>query len=402
MHAAPLRLTLLLGVLIALTPLGTDLYLPALPVVAGALHASVDETQRTITTFFVGLAVGQLLWGPLSDRFGRKPVLLTGISIALLASLAALLASTVGELAWVRLAQGLGLSSGPVAARSIVRDLFAHEHAAGLLARMTIVFGVVPVVAPLAGAALLLLGWPAVFAALAALALLLIAAVARLLPETAPVIRADAPQSARVTRPLAAIVRNPCFTAHFLLLMCTFAGIFAFVSSSAFVLQQGLGVPPASYALLFASVMLGQIAGAWLSSRWVMRIGIAALLRAGTRLACVAGVVALILALAGVRHWSAVVAPMAAYMFASSCIIPAATAAALSPFPHSAGSASSLIGAMQFALGAVVSSALGAGFDGSARPMALVIALGGISALLCERFIVRRVAPQRHTPVTPR
>jgi len=391
MHAAPFRLTLLLGVLIALTPLGTDLYLPALPAVAQALGATVDATQLTVTTFFLGLAFGQLAWGSLSDRYGRKPVLIAGLSIALLASAAGIMAGTVGELAWVRLAQGLGLSSGPVVARSVVRDLFAHENAARLLARMTIVFSIVPVAAPLAGAALLELGWPAVFAALALASALLLAAVAGLMTETAPAQR-SAIHPLSVARTFGVIAREPRFVAHFLLLLCTFSGIFAFVSNSAFVLVRGFGVAPFAYATLFASVMLGQILGAWLGSRLVMRIGIAAMLRVGTRIACFAGLAAVGFAGAGVLHWAAVVLPTAAYMFASGFVIPAATAAALSPFPRTAGAASSLIGATQFALGATVSAVLGAGFDGTALPMTLVIALGGTAALVCERALVRNVA----------
>jgi DHA1 family bicyclomycin/chloramphenicol resistance-like MFS transporter len=402
MPSAPIRLTLLLGVLIALTPLGTDLYLPALPAIGRALQAPVEQTQHTVTTFFLGLAIGQLVWGPLSDRYGRKPVLLAGLLLALLAALAGGLATAVGTLTWVRFAQGVGLSAGPVAARSVVRDLFAHEHAAQLLARMTIVFSIVPIAAPLAGAVLLELGWPAIFAALAAVALLLIVAVARGLPETAPRTPSDAANAGRLVQRFGAILREPRFTAHGVLLLCSFSGIFAFVSSSAFVLQQGLGVAPARYALLFATVMLGQIAGAWLSSRLVMRLGIGAMLRLGTRLACAAGVVALGLALGGAQHWSAVIAPMAAYMFACSCIIPAATAAALSPFPGAAGAASSLIGTLQFALGAAVSSALGAAFDGTAGPMALVIALGGSGALLSERFLVRRIAARHAIRIAAR
>jgi DHA1 family bicyclomycin/chloramphenicol resistance-like MFS transporter len=267
---------------------------------------------------------------------------------------------------------------------------------------MTIVFSIVPIAAPLGGALLLALGWPAIFAAMAGLAALLIAAVTRLLPETAAARHSASLHPRQVARAFAAILREPRFSAHFLLLLCTFSGIFAFVSNSAFVLQRGLGVTPWAYALMFAGVMLGQIAGAWLTSRLVMRIGIGALLRTGTRLACVAGIAVLALALLGVRHWAAVVGPMTLYMFASSCIIPTATAAALSPFPRAAGTASSLIGTLQFALGAAVSSALGAHFDGSAVPMAIVIAFGGIAALLCERFGLRSGAAPRAPFDAPR
>ena len=311
--------------------------------------------------------------------------------IALVASLAGVAATSVEALAGVRFAQGLGLSSGPVVARSVVRDLFAHEQAARLFARMTVVFSIVPIAAPIAGATLLAIGWPAIFAALAVVAGLLLVAVARLLPETAPLPRAVI-HPAPLARSFASILREPRFLAPFLVLLCAFAGIFAFVSNSAFVLVRGLGVAPQHYALLFATVMLGQVVGAALSSRLVMRIGIGALLRLGARLAAIAGIVALALALLGFRHWLGVVGPMLLYMFACSFIIPAATAAALSPFARSAGAASSLIGASQFLLGALVSSTLGAAFDGSARPMALVIALGGCAAFACERALVRRLA----------
>ncbi|MGH8692470.1 MAG: MFS transporter, partial [Burkholderiales bacterium] len=162
-EASP-RLTVLLGVLIALPALGTDLFVPALPLLAQALAVEVGAAQFTLTTYFIGLAAGMLLWGPLSDRYGRKPVLCAGLFAMLAASLFAAFVDSVGAVAGARLVQGLAMASGAVIARTVVRDLHAHEQAARLLSAMMMVFSIVPIAAPIAGAALAgELGWRAIF-----------------------------------------------------------------------------------------------------------------------------------------------------------------------------------------------------------------------------------------------
>jgi len=383
---ASLWFTVLLGVLFALTALGTDAWLPALPVAAAALDSPVAAMQLTVTTYFLGLAGGQLVWGPLSDRFGRKPVLLAGMALALAASALCAAVDTAAALVLGRLAQGFGMSAGPVMARTIVRDLHGQEQAARLLARMGIVFGVIPILAPLAGGAMLALGgWRAVFWLLGGIAALLAAAVALRYAETAPA----GGSTSGVARAFGGIAREPRFLAPFGAMLCAQLGIFAFVSNSAFTLVSGLGVAPGHFALLFALVMVGQILGAWLSSRLVMRSGAARLLRTGTRIVALAGLAAALAAWAGLAHPAAVVLPFMAYLFGSALIIPNATALALQPFPRSAGTAASLMGATQFAVGALVSSALGAAFDGTARPMAAVAFFGGLGAVLIERRFVR-------------
>jgi DHA1 family bicyclomycin/chloramphenicol resistance-like MFS transporter len=195
---------------------------------------------------------------------------------------------------------------------------------------------------------------------------------------------------ARIARTFGSILRERRFIAPFCVLLGAQVGIFAFVTNSSFVLVKALGLSAREYSVLFAVVMVGQIAGAWFTSRMVMRLGIAGMLRFGTRLACAAGLLAAALAWSGASHWLAVVAPFMAFMFAASCIVPNATAAALSPFPQSAGTASSLLGACAFLVGAGVSMLLGALYDGSARPMATALALAGIGTLMAERFLLRR------------
>ena len=387
-QGSSLGFTVLLGVLIALPALGTDLYVPALPVLAQALGGDADAAQFTLTTYFIGLAAGQLLWGPLSDRFGRKPVLLAGLLVMLASSVLVFFLSSILAVAGVRLAQGLGMSSGALIGRTIVRDLHAREQAARMLASMTVVFSIVPIAAPVAGALLAgSAGWRAVFAGMAIVGFILIVAM-KSLPETAPAQRRSVHPGA-IARSFVSILGDRRFLSPFLLVFCAHVGILAWVSNSAFTLVRGLGVGTVAYGLMFALVMLGQITGAWAASRLVLRLGIPRLLRFGALLMLLAGAAAAALAWGGASHWLAVTLPFTLLLFGTALIVPNATAAALTPFPGSAGAASSIIGAIGFTAGALISTALGAAYDGTARPMASAAALAGIGAFLFERFLIR-------------
>jgi len=375
----------LLGVLIALPALGTDLFVPALPLLAQALAVDAAAAQFTLTTFFIGLAAGMLLWGPLSDRYGRKPVLCIGLAGMLAASLVAAQVDSVGGVAAARLVQGLAMSSGAVIARTVVRDLHAHEQAARLFASMTLVFSIVPIAAPLLGAAIAgQAGWRAIFWCFAGVAALLLAAALAGLRETAPAERSSM-HPADIARTFRVLLGERRFVAPFLLILCAHLGILAWVSSSAFVLVRGFGVSTAGYGLAFAAVMLGQITGAWASRRLVLRVGIARLLRAGAVCMLAAGATAAALAWAGAAYWPAIVLPFLVFLFGSALIVPNATAAALSPFPGAAGAAASLMGAVGFTIGALVSAGLGFAFDGTARPMATLAAIAGCAAFFFDR-----------------
>lgn len=382
-----MKLTVLLGMLIALPALGTDLFVPALPGLAASLGAQPAAAQLTLTTYFIGLAAGQLLWGPLSDRYGRKPVLLAGLAAMLAASLAAVLMESVASLSAARLCQGLGMSSGAVIGRSVVRDRYAQEQAARMLAAMMIVFSIVPITAPLAGALLAAsAGWRSIFGAMALVAAALIVFVVAGLAESAPALRRSA-HPAAIARTFVQILREPRFVAPFLLVLCAHVGILAWVSNSAFTLIRGMGVSAAAYGFMFAVVATGQIAGAAASTRLVLRLGSARLMTLGAQLMLAAGGAAALFAWAGLAHWTAVVAPFVLFLFASALLIPSATAAALTPFPGAAGTASSLIGALGFTAGALVSTALGAAFDGTARPMASAAAVAGLAAFLFQKHL---------------
>jgi len=373
-----------------------DMFLPSVPVIARELGAEagagLGTAQFTITSYLLGLAAGQLAWGPVSDRFGRKPVLLAGLGLFLASSVCGAAANSVQELVLLRFAQGVGMSSGPVIARSIVRDLYAREQAANLLTRMQAVFGIVPVGAPLLGGlAIALQGWQAVLWLFGAIALALLAAVGFGLRETAPEVRPSiAP--ARIAASYATLFGDSRFRAALATMLFAQMGVIAFVSSSALAMVQALQLAPTEFSVLFSAIMLGQIVGSLIGSRIGPRLGIARMVRLGTALAFAGGALLAALALAGAPHWSAVVLPMVVYLFGCAFLLPNTTAAALSPFPQVAGAASSLLGALPFGLGALVSAALAAAFDGTTRPMALAIALFGGTSFLFERFWFSKAA----------
>jgi len=382
--------TLLLGVLLALTALGMDMFLPSVPVIARAFGAPPGAAQFCVTTYLLGLAVGQLTWGPVSDRFGRKPVLLAGLGLFLASSACGAAADSINALGLLRFAQGVGMSSGPVVARSIVRDLYAREQAAHLLARMMAVFGVIPVAAPLIGGqAVALSSWPAVFWVFSTIALALLAAVGFGLRETAPPGRPSiAP--ARIAASYAVLFGDARFRASLATMLLAQLGIIAFVSSSSLAMVQALQLTPTAFSVLFAAIMLGQIVGGVIGSRLVIRAGIGRMVRLGALLSFAGGSLLAALALMGAPHWSAVVLPMLLYLFGCAFMLPSAAAAALSPFPQMAGAASSLMGALPFGLGALVSAGLAGAYDGTTRPMALAIALFGFLAFLSERYFFNK------------
>ena len=379
-------LTILLGILIALSALGTDMYVPALPDVARSYAAPVSAAQLTITTYFLGLALGQLVWGPLSDRYGRRPVLLAALALMLVVTAASPFMPSVGTLAAARFVQGLGMSGGVVVARSIVRDLHTQEKAARLFARMMIVFSVVPIAAPLTGALLTsTAGWRAIFWTYALVAAGLLAAVAAGLRETAPAQRSSI-HPAAIAAGFAGMLTERRFLAPLLVVLACQLAILAWVASSSFTLA-GMGVSIDAYGAMFAGVMLGQIAGAWVASRLVMRLGMRGLVRSGSSLMLAGGAAAAAFAWAGTAHWAAIVAPFALMLFGAALVLPNATALALSPFPHAAGSAPSLIGAIGFTAGALLSTLVGSLFDGTPRPMASAAALAGAGVFGFERLL---------------
>jgi MFS transporter, DHA1 family, multidrug resistance protein len=381
-----------LGLVAALSPVSIDITLPSLPAVAGHFGVDAAATQLTLTAFFGGMACGQLLYGPISDRFGRRPTLLAGIALCLGGTLVCANAGSIDMLITGRFFQALGASSGTVVSRSIVRDCYAWGEAGRVLSLISVVFGVVPIVGPMLGSLLLEAGgWPAVFWFIASFATVLLGLVALQLPETAPQPRDHALAPLSLARSFGFLLVQRHFLGYLLVLVSIHIAIFAFLSSSSFVLIQALGYSPRQYGVIFSVVMIGHLLGAVTGSRLVLKLGLDRGIRLGAQIAFVSGALLAVLAGWGFVSALAVVIPTFFFMFGAALVMPLATAAAMSPYPKLAGAASSLLGVSYMGTGALVSYVLGLLFDGTARPLAGAIALSGLATLLLFELIIRRL-----------
>ncbi len=372
-----------LTALVAYGPISTDLYLPSLPAMQQAFATDIAAVQLTLTAFVWGFAVAQLVYGPLSDRFGRRPVLLGGLVVYLVASLGCLAATTIEGLVAGRFLQAFGACAGPVIGRAMVRDLYGPVDSGRMLAYMGTAMALIPAAAPLLGGVLeVAFGWRANFVALAVFGGMVLGLTWFALPESHFERDADATRPLRVLRNFASLLRHRAFLASTLAVSASFAGLFAFISGSPFVLIEVLGLPPERFGLGFLVAVVGFMGGSFLSGRLLSRFGTARLVTTGCALCLVGGVGMLVPAANDVVTLAAVLVPCWFYFTGAGLAIPVGFAAALAPFPRMAGAASSLLGFVQMGLGGVAGMAVGHFHDGTAWPMALVMALGGGCALL--------------------
>src|SRR4051812_1216698 len=368
------RLVIVLGAVNAIGPLSIDMYLPAFPDIARSLSTSAAQVQLTLTACVAGLALGQLVVGPLSDRLGRRLPLIAAMAIYAVASVCCSIAPSAPVLMALRFVQGLAGAGGVVIARAVVRDLRSGAAAVRLFSSLMLVTGLAPILAPLAGGQVLALAsWRGIFIVLATLSALLALIVALGLRETLPPERRSDRGLRRTLAIMRALLRDRWFVGHALAGGLGFGALFAYISGSSFVLQGIYGVSPQLYSVLFAVNGLGLIAGSQLNARLVGRFGPAKLLRAG--LLSITGSAAALLAVVtagGLGVW-AVLVPMFVIVSSLSFVLPNSTALALADHADVAGTASALLGVGQFLIGAVVAPLVGAGGTESAVPMAGVM-----------------------------
>ena len=372
-------LTALLALLTAVGPLAVDLYLPSLPAIGAALGASPAAVGLTISSYLIGFACGQVIWGPLSDRYGRKPGMLAALAIFCVATLVCAAAPTIETLIAARALQAVGSAGAIVLARAVVRDLYEGPRAGRELSLMAMIMGLAPIVAPLIGSVLQeTFGWRACFVFIFAAGIVAVAAVRWLLPET---LRARPPHAAAgILASFAVVARHRGARAYVGIIAAGYGGLFAFISASPFVLQSVHGLTPFGFGLAFAIASVGYIAGTSLAAKVVTRWGLDRTIGFGALWLAAGGLAILVATAVAPRSVSGIVAPVALYLFGLGFAMPQALAGALQPFPERAGAASSLIGCVQQAVaaatGAVVAHALGA----SAWPLALGIAVPGVAS----------------------
>ena len=376
-------LTAMLAALSAIGPLTTDMYLPSLPDIARQLDASTAQVQLTISAYLIGFAVGQVFYGPMSDRHGRKPVLFGAVALYCAASLACALSTSIEMLIIARAAQALGGSGGIVLARAIVRDLYSGARAGRELSLIGAVMALAPVLAPLIGGVLQTgFGWRSVFFVLVATGFFGTAIVLPLLPETLSARAAEPVSPSSMLKSYRVVARNPAYLAYLALASTSFAGLFAWISGSSFVLQYLFGLSPFQFGVAFAVGSIGYMAGTTLAARLVMRHGIDRTLGVGAG-AMAAGGLGMVAAVAfGLTSAASLVLPMALYLAGLGMLLPQSIAGAMTPFPERAGAASALLGLVQQSVAALCGAAVGALLGSSAWPLAIAVAAMGCATLL--------------------
>ncbi len=394
MVAPSVSLAVLITTLVALGPLSTDFYLPSLPAIAAALATDVASTQLTLSVFLIGFAVGQLAYGPLSDRFGRRPVLLFGLMVYVLASVACVFAPAIEVLIAARFLQALGACAGPVLGRAIVRDVYGPQDSARVLSYMGAAMALAPLVGPVFGGALTVwFGWQSTFVFLTLFSFVQTLLVWRMLEETNAHRDAGATRPGRMLGNFRTLLADRLYRGVLLCNSFAYAGLFAFISGSPFVFIGMFGFSPQAMGLAFGVMVSGYIVGTSASGRLSRRLGSARLLAIGAWLGAAAGCAMLALMLAGFVHPASVMVPMVGFSCAIGLIMPNATALGLANYPKMAGAAASLIGFVQMSLAALVGMAVGHTLGDSVVPMALGIAAGGLGGL-ASYWLWVRPAPQ--------
>lgn len=384
-----LAIRVLLTALVAFGPLSTDLYLPALPTLVRVFDTDIATVQLTLSVFLVGFAVSQLVYGPMSDRFGRRPTLLVGVAIYLVASAACAMTADIHGLIVARFFQAVGACCGPVVARAVVRDVFGRDRAATVLAYMSMAMTLAPAVGPIFGGVLTeLFGWRANFVFLTGFAVAILAAVWGLLGETNLNRDAEALQPGRMAANYAMLLRSRAFIGYVLVVAFAYSGIFSFISGSSFVLIGRLHLTPSQFGLSFATVVLGYTVGSFLAGRLTGKMGGAWMIRTGTALSLAGGLIGTALAAADIVHVAAIVGPVFLFILGTGLTLPNATANAVGPYPTMAGLASSLLGFAQMAIAAAIGIAVGHLHDGTPLPMMGAIGAVALGALLAHRLLV--------------
>jgi len=385
------RLALVLGALTAMGPLAIDMYLPALPTIAREFHTDVAAVQASLAVYFMGIALGQAFYGPLSDRVGRKPALYFGLVVFILSSIGCAWAGSVRALVAFRFLQALGGCAPLVVPRAVVRDHFDQLGSVRMLSVLMLVMGLAPILAPLIGGQLLVMfGWRSVFWLLTAYACVWLVLVAMFLPESLPSERRRRQPVGAVLATYARLARDRTYMGHVLSGALIFAGLLAYIAGSPFVFIELFQVPPERYGLFFGTNAIGIIAASQVN-RWLAgRVDARRIVGVMLSVAIAASLVLLADAYTGFGGFGGILVPLFCFITCHGFVLPNTTALAMAPHGQVAGSASALLGTIQFVLGSTTGALVGIFANGTAIPLAAVIAGCGVAAFLTHHVAGRR------------
>lgn len=393
---SPAVVALALALLLGLQPVTTDLYLPALPLLSRELAAPMSQVQLTMSALILSFGLAQLAWGPVTDRFGRRPVLLASLGLYALGSAGAALAPNIGALIAWRIAQGAAMAAAVVCARAMVRDLYEPHEGARIMSIGLSGLGLIAISSPALGGVLAaLFGWRGPLTAVALIGVATLAFVWRRLPETLPLRNPHALRLGPLSRTAGQVLRHPTFIAWTALISCTYGGLFTLLSASSFVYIDALGLPPWGYGIALGSGSVAYLSGTFACRRWLARHGLAGTVRRGAWFSLAGGVGMAGFAAADVLSLWTVLLPHWVFCFGHGIHQPCGQAGSVGPFPRAAGVASALAGftlaATAFALGLW----LGWAFDGTLRPMAYALAFWAVLTAGVGWTLVQRhgVAP---------
>ncbi len=383
-------LALVLGALAAMGPFSVDMYLPAFPALGDSLNATPGAVQATLAFYFLGMAAGQVFYGPVADRLGRRVPLFAGLGLFTVASMACALAPDIHSLMAARLMQALGGCAGMVVARAVVRDVTDERGAVRLMASLMLVMSVAPIIAPLVGGALLpVFGWRGIFWVLAGYGAAMLLLVGLALPETLPQDRRRRDGVLATLRVWGGLLGDARFMGHALAGGFVIGGMFAYIIGSPFVFMELNGVAPGHFGLYFGANAIGIMVTGQVVSRLAQRGSPARLLPVVLAIALSAGVALLVVATTGLFGFAGIVVALFCYVSMIGGVLPLTVALGMGPHGKVAGSASALMGTLQFGIGAAVGGLLGVLQDDTAVPMAAVIAACGAAGWTARRVLVR-------------
>ena len=382
------RLAVFLGALTAMGPLAIDMYLPALPTIAREFHTDEAAVQLSLAVYFLGIALGQAFYGPLSDAVGRKPALYFGLFIFVASSIGCAWAESVRALVAFRFLQALGGCAPLVVPRAVVRDYFDQVGSIRMLSMLMLVMGLAPILAPFIGGQLLVnFGWRSVFWVLAIYAVVWLILVAVFLPESLPASRRRPQPIGAVLAIYTRLARDRTFIGYVLTGALLFAGLLAYIAASPFVFIELFHVSPERYGVFFGVNACGIIAASQVNRWLATRVEARRIVGVTLSVAMVASLVLLFDAYSGLGGFAGILVPLFCYITCYGFVLPNTTALAMAGHGQVAGSASALLGTIQFVLGATAGALVGALANGTAIPLAAVMAACGVSAFVTHHVV---------------